>query len=167
MAAHIAENMTPSLGDKSETLNNQKVPQKKDEEFINNTLYFINKNIGKASEDEIIEAVIDRFSEVQVETAKITLLAKYEDILKEIDPQRTAEIKKSRRGSNNRGAAYPIIRNIIEALIMLDAHGKVINVVASKAMDDILINPEALSGKAMLTRFIDIERRLFNLEQEI
>ena len=171
MAVHKAKNMTPPLGDENEILNSQKVAHKKDEDSINgdvcnNTLYFINKNLGKASEDEITEAVIGRFSEVQVETAKITLLAKYEDVLKEIDPERTAEIKKPRRGSYNRAAAYPIVRNIIEALLMLDAHSKVINIVASKAMDDTLINPEALSGKAMLTRFIDIERRLINLEQE-
>ena len=164
MTTHIPENLMPPLGDKSETLDNQNDSQKKYDnmpngDVYNNTLYYIKENIGTASEDVITEACVDRFSEVQIETAKITLLEKYEVVLNGLDAEKTAEIKKPCRDSNNRPAAYAVVKNIIEAFLILDAHGKVINIVDSKAMDDTLINPEALSGKAVLTRFKDIEKK--------
>ena len=158
--------MTSPLRDISETLINQNDTQKKDGDVYNNTLYYIKENIGAASEDVITEACVDRFNEVQIETAKITLLEKYKDVLNELDPERTAEIMKPRRRSTGRPKAWVIVQNIIEAFLILDAYDRVVNIEPTKAMDDILINPEAVSDKAVLTRFKDIEKRLLSLEHE-
>ena len=105
MAARYPENLTPPLRDISETLINQNDTQKKDGDVYNNTLYFIKENIGIASQDVIADACIDRFSEVQIETAKITLIEKYKDVLDELDPEKTAEIIKPRRKSSGRAKA--------------------------------------------------------------
>ena len=129
-------------------------------------LYYMNECVSVGDKEALVAHCLGHYSSKQINAAKHRLIENYEEQVNKLDPKMMDDLKLNRRNSDNRPANEAIINDIYNILTMFDGHDKRLEIRPTDGKEITISNPIAMSEKAILTRFLDLENRLIKIETE-